>query len=268
VRNNLFVGSDVDFTVTGERERFEFTPWTMRILGGKGAGTLVADFTGAVPAYQVRYAVTQLHVNDLFDSLAPGRAGEGFLDFTADLSMRGFDADDLTRTAEGEASLHGENLELAIGDLDHKLEHYESSQNFNLVDVGAFFIAGPLGTVVTKGYNFATIFQGAQGNTHVRRLLSNWRVEHGIAHAQDVAMATQKNRLVMKGALDFVNREFDEVTVAAVDKKGCALVEQKIVGPFSRPEVKQPNVLVSMMGPVTRLIGKMKKIVGMKCDVI
>lgn len=267
VRNDSFVSSDVDFAVTGEQGRFKLAPLTMRILGGKGVGTINADFTGAMPAYQVRIAVTRLHVNDLFESLAPSKAGEGVLDFTADLSMRGFDANEMTRTARGEASLHGENLELAIGDLDHKLEHYESSQNFNLVDVGAFFIAGPLGAVVTKGYDFANIFRGGQGKTRVRILLSNWRVEHGIAHARDVAMATRENRLVMKGALDFVNREFDDVTVAFVDNQGCALVEQKIVGPFSKPEVKKPNVLVSMMGPVTSLIGKMKKMVGMKCEV-
>ena len=268
LRNDLFVGTDVDFEIQGERGRFDFAPWTMRILGGKGAGTVLADFTGTMPAYRVRYAVTRLHVNDLFGSLASGKAGEGFLDFSADLSMHGFDADEWTRTARGEASLHGENLELAIGDLDHKLDRYESSQNFNLVDVGAFFIAGPLGTVVTKGYDFATIFRGAQGSTHVRRLLSHWRVEHGIAHAKDVAMATRENRLVLKGALDFVHREFDEVTVAFVDDRGCALVEQKIVGPFSEPDVQDPNVLIAMIGPVTSLIGKMKKMVGMECEVL
>lgn len=267
VRNNLFVGTDVNFAVTGEQGRFKFTPVTMRILGGKGAGTLDADFSGAAPAYRIHYIVAQLQVNDLFKSFAPGKAGEGFMDFTADLSMRGFDADEMTRTAQGKASLRGENIELAIGDLDEKLANYESSQNFNLIDVGAFFIAGPLGTAITKGYNFASIFQGAEGNTQVRILLSQWNVEDGVAHAQDVVMATRKNRLVMKGALDFVNREFDDVAVAFVDPRGCALVEQKIVGPFSKPEVRKPNVLVSLTGPVTSLFDKAKKMVGLKCEV-
>ena len=267
VRNNLLVGTDVDFSVTGEQGHFKFVPVTMQIMGGKGAGTIGADFTGAVPAYQVHYAVTQLQVNDLFKSFAPGKAGEGVMNFTADLSMRGFNADEMTRTAQGEASLRGENIELAIGNLDEKLAHYESSQNFNLIDVGAFFIAGPLGTAVTKGYNFTSIFRGAEGNTQVRILLSQWKVEDGVARAQDVVMATRENRLVMKGALDFVNSEFDDVTVAFVDQRGCALVEQKIVGPFSKPEVRKPNVLVSMTGPVTKLIGKAKKAVGIKCEV-
>lgn len=267
VRNDLFVGTDVNFSMTGGRGIFKFTPVTMQMMGGKGAGNIDADFTGAMPAYQVHYAVTQLRMDDLFKSLSPSTVGEGFLDFTADLSMRGFDANEMTRTAQGEALLRGQDIELAIGNLDEKLAHYESSQNFNLVDVGAFFIAGPLGTLVTKGYNFASIFQGAQGKTQIRTLVSHWQVESGVAHAQDVAMATKENRLAMKGALDFVNREFDDVTVAFLDDKGCARVEQKIVGPFSKPEVQKPNVLASLTGPVTSLIAKAKKMVGVKCEV-
>jgi AsmA protein len=267
LRNNLFVGTDVNFSVTGKRGKFKFTPVTMQLVGGKGTGDIDADFSGTLPAYRIHYAVAQLQVAELFRSLAPARAGEGLLDFTAELSMRGFDADEMTRTATGEASLHGENIQLAIGNLDEKLAHYESSQNFNLVDVGAFFIAGPLGTVVTKGYNFSSIFKDTHGNTQVRNLVSQWKVENGIAHAQDVALATKENRLAMKGALDFVNREFDDVTIAFLDDQGCALVEQKIIGPFRKPEIEKANVLVSLTGPISNLVGRAKKLVGVKCAV-
>lgn len=265
MRNNLFVGTDVHFSVTGEHGIFKLTPVTMRIMDGKGSGNINANFTGAAPVYRVHYAVTQLHVDNLFKSLAPGKVGEGYMDFTTDLSMRGWDADEMTRTADGEASLRGKDLDIAIGDLDERLAHYESSQNFNLVDVGAFFVAGPFGLAVTKGYNFASIFQGTGGNTHIRLLVSTWKVENGVAHAQDVAMATKENRLAMKGALDFVNRDFDDVTVAILDNKGCARVEQKIRGPFRKPVIEKPNVIVSLTGPISRLINKAKKLFGAKC---
>jgi AsmA protein len=267
VRNSLFVGADVDFSVAGDRGVFTFTPVTMHIMGGKGSGIIDADFAGAIPAYRVHYAVMQLHVDDLFQSLVPGKVGDGVLDFTADLSMRGRNAVEMTRTAQGVASLRGKNLEIAIGNLDEKLSHYESSQNFNLVDVGAFFIAGPLGAVATKGYDFASVFQGTKGKTEIRRLVSEWKVESGVAHAQDVAMATKENRLAMKGSLDFVNREFVDVTVAILDHKGCARVEQRIRGPFSKPDVEQPNVLASLTGPISSLFGKAKKLLGGKCEV-
>ena len=265
--NSLFAGSDVHVSVTGGQGNFKLTPVTMRIMGGNGFGNIDANFTGATPAYRVHYAVTQLRVDDLFKSLAPSKAGEGNLDFTTDLSMRGWDADEMTRTADGVASLRGKDFDIAIGDLDEKLAHYDSSQNFNLIDVGAFLIVGPLGLVATKGYDFATIFQGAGGNTHVRLLVSTWKVENGIARSLDVAMATKENRLAMKGALDFVNKEYDDVTVAFLDDKGCVRVEQKIRGPFSKPIIEKPNVIVSLAGPISRLIAKSKKLFGAKCAV-
>ena len=267
MRNNLVVGTDVHFSIVGENGVFKLKPVTMRIMDGQGSGDIQANFTGAAPVYQVHYAVTQLHVDNLFKSIAPGKVGEGFMDFTTDLAMRGWDAHEMTRSTGGEASLRGKDLDVAIGDLDERLSRYESSQNFNLVDIGAFFIAGPFGLVVTKGYNFASIFQGTGANTHIRILVSHWKVENGVAHAQDVAMATKENRLAMKGALDFVNMKFDDVTVAILDNKGCARVEQRILGPFSKPVVERPNVIASLAGPVSRLVGKTKKLFGAKCTV-
>ncbi len=267
MRNNLFVGTDVHFSIAGENGVFKLQLVTMRIMDGKGSGNIDANFTGASPLYRVHYAVTQLHVDSLFKSIAPGKVGEGFMDFTTDLALRGWDADEMTRSADGEASLRGKDLDFAIGDLDKTLSRYESSQNFNLVDVGAFFIAGPFGLIVTKGYNFASIFQGTGGNTHIRTLVSHWKVADGVAHAQDVAMATKENRLAMKGALDFVNMKFDDVTVAILDNRGCARVEQRIRGPFSKPVVERPSVMSSMAGPISRLVGETKRLFGAKCTV-
>jgi hypothetical protein len=65
--------------------------------------------------------------------------------------------------------------ELEIGDIDKELSRYEFSQSFNLVDVGAFFFAGPLGLAVTKGYNFPSIFQSSGGSSQIRTLVSKCR---------------------------------------------------------------------------------------------
>ncbi len=268
MRNNLFVGTDVHFSVTGEHGIFKLDTGDDADHGRERLWKRSTRISPARhPCIGFTMPLRSCSVGNLFKSLAPGKAGEGSMDFTTDLSMRGWNADEMTRTADGEASLRGKDLDVAIGDLDERLAHYESSQNFNLVDVGAFFIAGPLGVAVTKGYNFASIFQGTGGNTHIRLLVSTWKVENGVAHAQDVAMATKENRLAMKGALDLVNKDFDDVTVAILDKKGCARVEQKIHGPFSKPVVDKPNVIASLAGPISRLIGKTKKLFGAKCTV-
>jgi len=80
-------------------------------------------------------------------------------------------------------------------------------------------------------------------------------------------MATRENRLAMQGALDFVNDDFDNVIVALLDSAGCARVEQRIVGPFRSPHIEKANVLVSVTGPISSLVGKAKKLLGGKCKV-
>jgi hypothetical protein len=157
------------------------------------------------------------------------------------------------RSAAGDISLRGENLTLVGNDLDRTLSKFESSQNFNLVDVGAVFFAGPIGLALTKGYNFASLFSGSGGNSAIRMLISEWKVEHGVAQATDVAMATAKNRIALQGGLDFVNGRFADVTVAAIDEKGCATVRQTIHGSFGNPVVDKPRVLKSLAGPVLKL---------------
>jgi hypothetical protein len=173
----------------------------------------------------------------------------------------------LMPTVGGVASLRGDNLRLAIGNLDEKLSRYDSSQSFNLVDVGAFFFAGPLGLVITRGYDFARIFQGAEGTTTIRTLVSEWQVEHGVAQARDVAMATGENRVALKGNLDFVSGRYDEVTVADIDAKGCAKVLQKVHGPFMNPVVAKPDMAGTITGPTRKLFRQAKSLFGGKCDV-
>lgn len=272
IRMDRLTMSDVRLAVDGKDGVLDFEPVTMRLFGGQGSGKIRADLTGSVPVYQIQYGLARFRIDDFLAFLSPKDAkrksiGDAVMDFSANLTMQGKAWDELTPSAAGEASVHGENLTLDIGDLDHKFSRYESSQSFNLVDVGAFFFAGPLALGVTKGYDFARIFEGGGGSTTIRELVSDWRVERGVAHATDVAMATPKNRVALKGALDFVNRRFDEVTVALIDGRGCARARQKIRGPFGKPDVEKPDVLSAMSGPARKLLRQAKDLFGDKCDV-
>jgi AsmA protein len=153
--------------------------------------------------------------------------------------------------------------------LDSLLSNIGKSQNFSLVDVGAFFLAGPLGTVLTKGYDFEGVYKEIRGGQGIiKKLVSEWRIKNGIAEAEDVALSTQRNRVAMKGGLDFVNSLFDGVTVAALDEKGCAKFSQKIHGPFRKPQIEKISTLSTVVGPGVKLFEKMQKFVGWgKCKV-
>ena len=190
------------------------------------------------------------------------------MDFSATLSTHGTSLKELRQAMTGHVSLRGKGLTFIGSDLDEAFARFESSQTFSLVDVGAVFFAGPLGLLVTKGYDFANLSQGAGGSSEIRTLVSDWKVEHGVALAQDVAMATKENRIALQGGLDLANDRFDEVSVALVDAKGCVKVRQRIRGTFQDPVVEKPNPVKALIGPALRLLKKGSDLVGgAHCDV-
>lgn len=253
IRKNGFTVSDLQVSAAGKNGVIDLQPVTMGVFGAQGSGSIRADFSGAAPRYDVRYALPQFRIEEFFKTLSPQKVAEGSMDFFANLSMHGKTVDKIRQTAKGQILLRGENLTLNGRNLDQELSQFESSQNFNLVDVGAFFFAGPLGLVVTKGHDFASIFQGSGGRSEIRTLVSDWKVERGVAQAQDVAMATNEHRIALQGELDFVHQQFDNVTVALIDAEGCAKVRQSIQGGFRNPVVEQPSVLKTLAGPVRKL---------------
>jgi len=268
IRKNDVTVSDLNITANGKNGVFELKPVTMRIFGGQGSGSIRADFSDNVPRYQVSYSLPQLRSEELLLTLSPQKVVDGPMDFSANLSMQGATVDEMMPTLDGEASLHGENLGLDGIDLDRVLSRFESSQNFNLVDVGAFFFAGPIGLAVTKGYNFTSLLKGSEGHSEIRTLVSDWKIEHGVAQAQDVAMATKQNRIALRGGLDFVHEQFNDVTMATIDARGCATVRQKITGSFQKPVVEKPNILMSLTGPARKLLKKGRELLpGGECEV-
>ena len=268
VRTQAHAASDLKMTVVGKRGVFDLKPLTMRAYEGQGSGNLRADFTGAVPRYHLRYTLSQFHVDAFLKPLSPKNVPEGSADLTANLSMQGKSVKAIRPTLQGQVSLRGKNLVLKGRDLDQAFARFESSQTFNLVDVGAFFFAGPVGLAVTKGYNFASILQGSEGRSEIRTLVSDWKVERGVALSQDVAIATTKNRVALQGRLDFVNERFDDVTVALIDDKGCIRAQQTIHGAFNNPVVENQSTLKALTGPVVRLLKQVGSLFpGGECEV-
>ncbi len=79
-------------------------------------------------------------------------------------------------------------------------------------------------------------------------------------------MATKENRIALTGRINFVNERFDDVTIALIDAKGCARVKQKIHGPFQKPVVEKPSVLMSLAGPALNLLKQARDLVtGESC---
>ena len=254
IRTKRLVFSEVKLTCLGKDGLLMLDPVTLRFFGGQGAGSIGVDFSDPVPRYTVRAVLSQFRIEEYLKTLYSKQAAEGSMDFTARLSLQGKTVQEIKQSAQGEVSLRGENLVLHGHDLDREFARFASSQNFNLIDAGAFFFAGPIGLAVTKGYNFGSIFQGKGGSSSIGELFSDWKVERGVAQAGDVAMATKKNRVALKGSIDFANDQFDDVTIALIDAHGRVRVKQKIHGPFQKPVVEKPSILMSLAGPTLNLL--------------
>ncbi|HEX7043315.1 MAG TPA: AsmA family protein [Burkholderiales bacterium] len=253
IRRGPYRISDLALALTAADGIYELAPISMRVLGGTGTGAVRIDASRPVKTIDVRYALAQFRVEELFRA-STRQSAEGALDLDATLSLRGRKDTDFVRSAAGRILLRGSDLVLNGTDIDKALARYESSQSFNLLDAGAFFFAGPIGLVATKGYSFAAIARDASGTTPIPMLVSDWRIERGVAHAQDVALATAANRLAVRGRLDFVNERFDDVAIAAIDEKGCPKLRQTIRGPFRDPTFDKPSVLAALAGPAVRLL--------------
>jgi AsmA protein len=264
---------DLVMSATGEKGILDINPVSMNIFGGTGTGTIYLDLTGPLPHYRVIYSLNRVRIEDLLELYSlkkiPPKTIEGPINFSADLTAMGKSADEVKRSLNGNLSLNGENLMLYNIDIDALIMKYERSRNFNLVDLAAFLLAGPIGPVLTKSYNFARLYEESQGGKGtVRKLVSVWRVKNGIAEARDVALASKKQRVAMTGGLNFINERFVDVTVAALDKRGCAVYSEKVHGPFREPQIEKESVFRSIAGSVLNPLGDAWKFLqGQECTV-
>ena len=239
----------------GEKGILDMNPVSMNIFGGTGNGSIHLDVTGPSPYFRVIYTLNRIRIEELFHQYSLNKilqkTIDGPINFSADLTAMGKSADEVKRSLNGNLSLNGENLMLYNIDVDAFIMKYERSQNLNLVDVGAFLLAGPFGPVLTKSYNFASLYEESQGGKGIiRKLVSVWKVKKGIASARDVALATKKHRIAMKGKLNFIKERFVDVTVAVLDKRGCAVYTEKVHGPFRKPQIEKESILRSIVGSV------------------
>jgi AsmA protein len=269
IKAGNFMLTDVAMKAVGGKGVLDVSHASKELLGGTGSGTLHADFTGAEPQFRIVFAVSRLKIQDLLQESPNAKSIEGLADLSADLTARGKTALEVKQSLSGQVSLSGENIVLHGMDIDDLISSLQRSRRFNLVDVGAFFLAGPLGPVLTRGYRFADLYKESRGGEGIiAQLVSVWKVGNGVAAAVDVAMATKKNRMAMKGGLNFIDNRFEDAVVAVLDEHGCAVLTQKVHGSFSSPEVGNINILRSLTRPVTNLVKSAIKLFDSgPCDV-
>lgn len=249
---------------------FHLNPLTMDIFGAKGEGDATLDKSEVDTLYKLNVKIAKLDFEKFQHSFDIKRVIGGKGDLFAAVAMKEKGRLKLMSSLEGAFSLRGDNLVIYIMDLDKVLSTYETSQEFNLVDLGAFFIAGPLSTFAVRGYRSGDLYNQTRGGKGIiTHFNSHWKIKNGVADATDCALATRHNRIALKGRLDFVNERYDNVIVALLDDKGCAKFKQSISGSFRNPKISAVSATEFLAGPFSNLYRKAIRFAqGGKCEVI
>jgi AsmA protein len=249
---------------------FYFNPLVMDIFGAKGEGDATIDKSDANILYKINLRIPGFDFEKFEESYGLKKVLGGKGDLFATLTMKEQESSKLMSGLDGSFSLTGDNLVINNIDLDKVLSSYERNQEFNLVDLGAFFIAGPLSTLAVRAYGYADLYnqtRGGQGT--IMHFNSQWNIKNGVAEATDCALATQQNRIALIGKLDLVREQYDDVTVALLDDKGCAKYSQSIGGSLLKPRISAVSAAESLAGPFSNLYRKAKRFaLGGKCEVI
>jgi uncharacterized protein YhdP len=265
-----FSASGTALALSGDRGVYVLRLQHSTLFGGRVRGQGRAEFHGADARHRLRLDVEAFELEQFLAALgADDPAARGSMNFAADLASDGDAADVLLQGLRGRAWLRGAVLELEGVDIDQELSRYETLIGFDLVDLGALFFAGPAGVIVTRGFDALRLFGGDRhGETRIRELVSIWDIERGVAQARDVAMATEENRIAMRGSLDLVARRFDDVTLAVIDGEGCAVMEQRVTGSFDDPQVEEATLIEMLVEAVFELLAEaLALLAGRDCDV-
>lgn len=264
-RRKTLVVNNVSASITAEKGVFRI-PVSMDIFGGKGRGDVIMDMSRPLALYKIDFSVPKLDFARLAEAYSSKKTLGGKGNLSASVTMRGKNP---LSTMDGTFSLRGDNLVIYTMDLDKVLSQFEGSQKFNLVDLGAFFVAGPLGAAATGGYRLGEVYtQAGGGEGRIRKLVSDWKIRNGVAAATDCAFATKSHRVALKGRLDLAGERYDDVIVAHIDGKGCAKFSQQISGPFGSPRTGAVSTAQTLLGPILNLFGRAKGMVdGGRCEV-
>jgi uncharacterized protein involved in outer membrane biogenesis len=232
-------------------------------IGGAGSGNLVWKQDSQNHMIDGSFKIIGFDTARSSEMLGKPAFVNGKLDLDAKFSVKTASLKDFKKNLAGTVRISGKDIDLVSVNLDELIRKIIESQSYNLVDATAYFFVGPMGTQVTKGYDFSSVASEMKkpGTTKnkILRMISVWDVSNGIVSANDVALETKVYRLAVKGNINIVKNEFDQLRIAVVDKKGCAIAKQSINGPIQSPKIEKLNILLTLTQPVLDILGKSAK---------
>jgi hypothetical protein len=168
---------------------------------------------------------------------------------------------------KGQASIRSEHISINALDIDGLIADYNRTQSFSLIDLASLVIVGPFAPLLTKGVDFSRFGIGrmGKGGSEIRRVVSDWTIEDGIARTKDVAFTTPKNTVAFRGELNLVDGSYRHFFVATVNQQGCTQVKREVSGPLAHPRIEGPGS--AALGPFKSVFRGVKKMFqSNQCD--
>ncbi len=194
---------------------------------------------------------------------------EGTIKANTKLSMSLGDAKLIKKSLKGSILFDGQSVGIKGFDLDKALEGINGAKSMDIKSLGSSLVSGPLMSILSGK---PVSFDPSNGETTLlKRLHVKVDVSKHIAKLTDVAAATGKNRVAIKGKLDILKERLLGVQIGVLDKKGCATFSQTVEGTFSNPKVKMDaksvtNVVNTAMSIFSKFTGKKAPVANKKSD--
>ena len=160
---------------------------------------------------------------------------KGVVNANIDISFVGADELSAKKTAKGIILFDGQGVGVKGYDIDKIIKSYNALKGGDLKKSKASFLSSALDNAA-KGKGAFDDLKG--GTTALEHLHLKVGLSKGVATLNDVAFSTISNRVAIKGAINIVDESLKGVTVAILDKKGCATYSQGISGSLSNPKGK------------------------------
>jgi hypothetical protein len=258
VAASKFTGTDLKLhAVAPGGGVYDFQPITLQAFGSPATARFHGEISGDDEDYSAALSVPDVRISRALADLGFKPIADGHVDLSGDLAYRGRTHRDILKSVTGGVSFHGSDVTLQGYDIDKELTRFERAQRFDLADLLGLFVGNGAGLLATKGFDYGKLIQGRRGGvSHIHQAVADLQVAQGTVHTQDVAMSTDTHRVAAKGKLDLATDDFDHVTLAVVDAKGCVTAQDQLDGSIRQPKMKKPNVLSVVAGPVRRLVNK------------
>jgi AsmA protein len=247
---------DLKGKVAGAEDIYRIFPLHFGLFGNETTGTIEVNRRTMPPTWRAEFVARKMSLADLSRSLAGKPLYEGAVDVRANLAGDG--SGRITETVDGTVSVSGTNLVQHGINVDRLIEEFRKSRDINPVDIAVVTFAGPMGALVTKGVEVARMIQTTRREDRqaIAELAFDWSLQDGVAWTRDVAIRTDKNRLAFKGAVDLAKARYDGMTLALLNKDGCAELTEKISGPLTGPAVEKVSMLGTLAQSLTGVIRK------------